>query len=325
MPSTSIARRRGSSSSPASPSASPYSPSTSSATPCATGSTRASALKSGAEACGVFLLQRLGLALLRLGIGFHQFDLRERSPAGLQRDIGVEGAHPADIAHELLRLAREEIADEEACRVRVRRPVGERDAAGDQRRALAGIDDLDGIAALLQVDKDIFEAVGLDGTLAHCQLLGRFGSRLHLHDMLLSELLEIGPAEIPAGLERGGDDAAAVARMRLDDLAAPFRIEQVGKALGRVLGLDQARIVGDRHQRETLVGEISLGVALVGRPLCRHFRRHEGFEPTQALPVMNCAVSEESSTSTANMLLARSWAMRCAMRSPPLRSTCTAI
>src|SRR5216683_1073002 len=264
MPSTSIARRRGSSSSPASPSASPYSPSTSSATPCATGSTRASALKSGAEACGVFLLQRLGLALLRLGIGFHQFDLRERSPAGLQRDIGVEGAHPADIAHELLRLAREEIADEEACRVRVRRPVGERGAAGDQRRALAGIDDLDGIAALLQVDKDIFEAVGLDGTLAHCQLLGRFGSRLHLHDMLLSELLEIGPAEIPAGLERGGDDAATSAGTK-------------------------------------------------------------GSSQPKRCQVMNCAVSEESSTSTANMLLARSWAMRCAMRSPPLRSTCTAI
>src|SRR5258708_31382250 len=105
MPSTSIARRRGSSSSPASPSASLCSPSISSATPCATGSTRASAPRPGAEARGIFLLERLGLALLRLGIGFHQLDLHERSPAGLQSDVGMGGAHAPYIAHELLRLA----------------------------------------------------------------------------------------------------------------------------------------------------------------------------------------------------------------------------
>src|SRR5260370_18429461 len=105
MPSTSIARRRGSSSSPASPSVSPCSPSISSATPCATGSIRASAPRSGAEARGIFLLQRLGLALLRLGIGFHQLDLRERLPAGLQSAVGLEAAHASDVAHEFMSLA----------------------------------------------------------------------------------------------------------------------------------------------------------------------------------------------------------------------------
>ena len=68
---------------------------------------------------------------------------------------------------------------------------------------------------------------------------------LHLHDALLGELLEILPAEIARDLVGRGHDRAAVARMRLDDLARPFRIEQVGEALRRLFALHQVGVVGD--------------------------------------------------------------------------------
>ena len=61
----------------------------------------------------------------------------------------------------------------------------------------------------------------------------------------LRELLQIVPAEVARDLERRGHDGAAVARMRLDHLAAPFRIEQIGEALRRVLGFHQIGVVGD--------------------------------------------------------------------------------
>ena len=44
--------------------------------------------------------------------------------------------------------------------------------------------------------------------------------------------------------------------MRLDDLAGPFRIEQVGISLGRFLALHQIGVVGDRAEKDAEAREI---------------------------------------------------------------------
>ena len=117
----------------------------------------------------------------------------------------------------------------------------------DQRRAFGRIDGSTGWPASLSWIQIVLVAVGHDRALAERELLRRIGRRLHLHDLLLRELLEIVPAEVARDLEGRGHDGAAVARMRLDDLAGPFRIEQVGEALRRLLGLHQIGVVADRR------------------------------------------------------------------------------
>jgi hypothetical protein len=62
--------------------------------------------------------------------------------------------------------------------------------------------------------------------------LGGSAADCHLHRPLLGKLLQVLPAERLGELEGRGHDGAAVARMRLDHLAGPFRIEQVGVTLG---------------------------------------------------------------------------------------------
>ena len=142
---------------------------------------------------------------------------------------------PPKSMHELLALGREHPVLQQPRGVRIGRILEHRVGPDDQRRALGRIDDLDRLALLLELEQDVFDAVRHDGALAERELLGRIGRRLHLHDPLLGELLEILPAEVARHLVGRGQDRAAVAGMRLDDLAGPFRIEQVGVALRRLL------------------------------------------------------------------------------------------
>ena len=112
--------------------------------------------------------------------------------------------------------------------------------------------------------------------------------------------------------------------MRLDHLARPFRIEQVGKALRRVLLLHQVGVVaerGDQHARRdvepvrivvvlvVILGDLLRQVGLRASPCC--------------FQTMQCDWSAVLTTSTAWMLLSYSWPMRVKTRSAPERSTRT--
>ena len=67
--------------------------------------------------------------------------------------------------------------------------------------------------------------------------------------------------------------------MRLDHLALPLRVEQVLETRGRVFGLNQLCIVGDRAQRGAKSGIGAIGVAMLGlvmfRDVFRHVRQQE--------------------------------------------------
>ena len=98
---------------------------------------------------------------------------------------------------------------------------------------------------VLEQQKIIVVAVSHHGALAQQQLLRRVRRRLHLQHFLLRELLEIRPTEFTRQHECRGHDRAGIAGMRLDDLAGPFRIEQVGIALWRVFRLHQIAVVAN--------------------------------------------------------------------------------
>ena len=72
--------------------------------------------------------------------------------------------------------------------------------------------------------------------------------------------------------------------MRLDDLARPFRIEQVGKARRRHLALDEVGVVGDRAQAHAEACEHSVGILVLGGIMLGDVRRHEGSQKAVALP-----------------------------------------
>jgi len=108
---------------------------------------------------------------------------------------------------------------------------------------------------------------------------------LHLHDVLFRKLLEPGPAKIALHLIGRRHDGAAIAGMRLDDLALPFRIEQIGKTLRRLLGLHQIGVVGDDAEPDAPARKLAVhilvfrGIKLrdvfrhVRRKVCRHVSR----------------------------------------------------
>ena len=105
------------------------------------------------------------------------------------------------------------------------------------------VDQAERRAFLDHLQRQVFAAVGRDRPLALRHLFRRVGGRLHLHDLLLAELFQIVPADVAADLEGHRHDRAAIAGMRLDDLAFPFRVEQVGETFRRVLGLDELGVV----------------------------------------------------------------------------------
>src|SRR5262249_2382728 len=101
---------------------------------------------------------------------------------------------------------------------------------------------------------------------------------------LLGELLEITPAELARGLEGRVHDRAAIGRMRLDQLARPFRIEQIGKALRRLLLLHQAGVVGDRRDQDPRRDVQAIRVVVLPREMLRDLLREIGCQPAVALP-----------------------------------------
>ena len=98
------------------------------------------------------------------------------------------------------------------------------------------------------------------------------------------ELLEPAPAEIALHLIGRGHDGAAVAGMRLDDLALPFGIEQIGKTLRRFLRLHQIGVVGDDAEPDAPARELAVDVPVFGRIELRDVFRHVGRQNAVALP-----------------------------------------
>ena len=211
-------------------------------------------------------------------------------------------------------------------RVRIGRRLEHAGRADDQRRAFGGVDRRHRAALLADLEDVVLVAVGHHRALAERQPLRRIGRGLHLHDVLLGELLEEAPAEIALHLVGRGHDGAAVARMRLDDLALPFRIEQIGEALRRFFLFHQVGVVGDDADPDAEAGEHAIRVLVLGRIELGDVLGHDR---PRACPcffqTMKCAASDELATSTAWMLLPYSWPMRWNTRSAPVRSTRTAM
>src|SRR5207253_1512297 len=133
--------------------------------------------------------------------------------------------------------------------IRTGRVPENRTRRNHERRAFAWIRRRNGRMLFPEQQQVRLRAVGGNGGGACRQLLWRLRRRLDLADLLLCELLEIGPSEIARDLKGRGKDRAAIVRTALDDLALPARVEQVGKTARRFLRLDQIRVVADRAQQ----------------------------------------------------------------------------
>jgi hypothetical protein len=72
--------------------------------------------------------------------------------------------------------------------------------------------------------------------------------------------------------------------MPFDDLAGPFRIEQVGEALGRVIRFDEPGVVADDAEADAEACELAIRVLLVRWIVLRNVLRHEGRKQAVALP-----------------------------------------
>ena len=190
----------------------------------------------------------------------------------------------AQVDDELLALARHDPGEHQPRRVGIGRGLEHRHRVGDQRRALDRIDDLDRHAALAGHPEQVVAAVDGDGAFAGLELLGRLGGRLDLHHLLLGELLEVAPAQFARDLVGGRHDGAGVAGMALHQLAGVLGIEQVVEALGRVLGLHQADVVGHGREVRALVDEGAVGIAHLGRDVLGDVDRHVRLQPALALP-----------------------------------------
>src|SRR5262249_49377384 len=201
-----------------------------------------------AEQSAVARLDLLARPLDADGVLLHQLDVAQGPAPGLFLHQRVHRAQRADVDDELLALGREAVALEQPRRVRVGR-VLENAVGSDHHRATFGrIDDLDRLSLLLLLQHVVLAAVGLNRALAEQELFRRVGRRLHLHDALFGELFEVLPAELAYDLIGRGQRGAAIARVRLDDLAGPFRVEQVGETLRRLVSLYQVRVVGNRTE-----------------------------------------------------------------------------
>src|SRR5262245_36124632 len=159
------------------------------------------------------------------GVLLDGLDVAERRATRFLLDQRMHRAQGAEIDDELLTFGRKAIALEKARGVRIGRVLEQSIRTDDERRAFRRIDDLDRPAAFLALQHVVFAAVSHHRPLAERELLGRIGRRLHLHHLLLGELLEIPPAELAHDLERRRQNSSAIARMRLDDLTRPFGIE----------------------------------------------------------------------------------------------------
>ena len=73
--------------------------------------------------------------------------------------------------------------------------------------------------------------------------------------------------------------------MRLDDLALPFRIEQIGEALGRLFLFHQIGVVGDDAEEDAEAGEGAVHVLVLGRIELGHVFRHVRRQHVLVFPV----------------------------------------
>ena len=73
--------------------------------------------------------------------------------------------------------------------------------------------------------------------------------------------------------------------MRLDDLALPLRIEQIGEALRCLFLLHQVGVVGDHAQEHAEAREVTVGVLVLGRIEFRDIFRNVGRKHALILPV----------------------------------------
>ena len=92
------------------------------------------------------------------------------------------------------------------------------------------------------------------------------------------------PAEVALHLIGRGHDGAAIAGMRLDDLALPFGIEQIGKTFRRFLRLHQIGVVGDDAEPDAQARKLAVDVLVFGGIELRDVFRHIGRQNAVALP-----------------------------------------
>ena len=192
---------------------------------------------------------------------------------------------PREINNDLLCVARVHPVLKQSAGVGVGRALEQHAGARRERRAFLRIDDVHRIALLLVLDDQIASPIDHNGAFTERDLFGRIGRRLHLHDLLLGELLEILPAEHLRRLVRRIHDRAAICRVRLHHLAGPLRVEQVGEAFRRVFFLHQIGVVADwrhQHARHDLEAfRIVVGLRVILHHLFRQIRHDHSI----ALPV----------------------------------------
>ena len=139
----------------------------------------------------------------------------------------------------LLGFAAQEKALKQPRRIRIGRVLEYPALHNDKGRPSKGRR-LPGLALILEQNEAVVVAVGHDGAFLNMIFLGGSPATLSPSTANLSRCGGFAREH-----ESGGQDGAAVARMALDDLAVPFRVEQVGVTFRGILVFDQVCVVTD--------------------------------------------------------------------------------
>jgi hypothetical protein len=191
------------------------------------------------------LLDLLVPLLQLLGIGGEEAEVGQFRLVGGVFHLGVAGVEPLAVRHHLLDLPGESKVREQARRVRVRGEGRDRARGYHQRHALLRVDDLHRITLLLRLVEGVFAAVHRHRALARGHHARRIHRRLHQHELVLGQGLEVLPAVKVNEREHVGGDDPAIAGMRGDHPALPLRVQEVSPGLRRLRGGDLLRVVGD--------------------------------------------------------------------------------
>ena len=191
---------------------------------------------------------------------------------------------PGDVDEGLLALGRRHPALQQAGGVRIDSAGEDAVRAGDRRRAFRCIDDLDRRALLLVLHDVVVAAIDHYRPLTERDLLRRIDRRLDLQDLLFRELLEVAPAKHLHHLVGRRHDGARVARMPLDQLADPLRLQQVDEAFRHVGRCDELGVDADHAEVEPHRDGVAIGITVVRGIVRRNLIRHERGEPAVALP-----------------------------------------
>ena len=82
----------------------------------------------------------------------------------------------------------------------------------------------------------------------------------------------------------GRQDQAGIARVRLHQLARPFRVEQIEVALGCVFRFHELGVVADDAEQNAQRREGAIGVDMLAGEVLGHIHRHVRREPPLPLP-----------------------------------------